>query len=106
MLKPLIGQAGAAAAARQFWLLFVILNVAAAVGLVIYDRIFAQETPRTRELARKVMLGIYLLLLALGVLFVRSAVFGGSEVSYKTLVQAVIMLLLGASGTLVSLRKT
>ena len=51
------------------------------------------------------MLGIYLLLLALGVLFVRSAVFGGSEVSYKTLVQAVIMLLLGASGTLVSLRR-
>ena len=105
MLKPLIGQAGAAAAARQFWLLFVVLNVAAAVGLVIYDRIFALETPRTRELARKVMLGIYLLLLALGVLFVRSAVFGGSEVSYKTLVQAVIMLLLGASGTLVSLRR-
>jgi len=105
MLKPLIGQAGAAAAARQFWLLFVVLNVTAAVGLVIYDRVFARETPQTRELARKVMLGIYLLLLALGVLFVRSALFGGSEVSYKTLVQAVIMLLLGASGTLVSLRK-
>ena len=105
MLKPLVGHPGAAAAARQFWLLFVVLNITAAVGLVIYDRIFAKETPQTRELARKVMLGIYLLLLALGVLFVRSAVFGGPEVSYKTLVQAVIMLLLGASGTLVSLRK-
>ncbi len=105
MLKPLVGQAGGPAAARSFWLLFVVLNVAAALGLVIYDRIFAKETPQTCELARKVMLGIYLLLLALGVLFVRSALFGGSEVSYKTLVQAVIMLLLGASGTLVSLRK-
>jgi len=105
MLKPLIGQAGGPAAARSFWLLFVVLNVGAAVGLVVYDRIFAQDTPRTRELARKVMLGIYLLLLALGVLFVRSALFSGPEISSKTLVQAVIMLLLGASGALVSLRR-
>ncbi|WP_306591673.1 MFS transporter [Geothrix sp. 21YS21S-4] len=105
MLKPMIGQPGAAAAARTFWLIFVALNVVAAVGLVVYDRLFAEDTPRTNAQARKVMLGIYVLLLAGGVLFVRSALFGGAEVSYKTLVQAAIMLALGASGTVVSLRK-
>lgn len=105
MLKPVVGQPGAAAAARTFWLLFVALNIVAAVGLILYDRFFAADTPETNEKARKIMLGIYLLLLALGLLFVWSAVFSGPAVSYKTLVQAVIMLALGAGGTAVSLRK-
>ena len=105
MLKPLVGQPGAAAAARTFWLIFVGLNILAAAGLIIYDRVFAADTPATNEKARKIMLGIYLLLLAAGLLFVRSAVFAGPGISYKTLVQAVIMLLLGAGGTAVSLRK-
>jgi hypothetical protein len=105
MLKPLIGQPGAAAAARFFWLLFVALNVLAAIGLVFYDRVFAADTPETNEKAQKVMLGIYILLLVAGLLFLRSSLFGGAEISYKTLVQALIMLLLGAGGTVVSLRK-
>jgi len=105
MLKPLVGQPGAAAAARTFWLLFVALNVVAAIGLIFYDRVFAEDTPATNEKARKIMLGIYALLLVAGLLFVRSALFGGAEISYKTMVQAVIMLLLGAGGTAVSLRR-
>ena len=105
MLKPLIGQSGAAAAARTFWLIFVALNTVAAVGLIAYDRVFAEDTPETNEKARKVMLAIYVLLLVAGVLFLRSSLFGGAEISYKTLVQAVIMLLLGAGGTLVSLKR-
>ena len=104
MLKPLVGQPGGPAAARIFWLLFVALNVLAAVGLIFYDRIFSEDTPETNEKARKIMLGIYVLLLVAGVLFVWSAV-SGDSVSYKTLVQAVIMLALGAGGAIVSLRK-
>jgi dipeptide/tripeptide permease len=106
MLKPLVGQAGGPAAARTFWLIFVALNVLAAVGLIFYDRVFAADTPETNEKARKIMLGVYVLLLALGLVFVWAALWGGSTVSYKTLVQAVIMLLLGAGGTAVSLRKS
>lgn len=105
MLKPLIGQSGAATAARTFWLIFVVLNVMAAIGLIVYDRIFAADTPETNEKARKVMLAIYGLLLLAGLLFLRSSLFGTAEVSYKTLVQAVIMLLLGTGGMAVSLRR-
>ena len=104
MLKPLVGQPGAAAAARLFWLMFVALNILAAVGLVFYDRVFAADTPETNTKARKVMLGIYVLLLGLGLLFLWFAVFGGTEISYKTMVQAFIMLILGAGGTAVSLK--
>lgn len=105
MLKPLVGQPGGPAAARTFWLLFVALNVLAAAGLVIYDRLFAEDTPETNARARKVMLGVYGLLVLAGLLFLGSALFGGPEVSYKILVQAAIMLLLGAGGVVVSLRK-
>ena len=105
MLKPLIGQPGAAAAARAFWLIFVALNIVATIGLVVYDRIFSEDLPETNAKARKVMLGIYALLLVAGLLFLGSSIFGGAEISYKTLVQAVIMLLLGAGGMVVSLRK-
>ncbi|MBI3488796.1 MAG: MFS transporter [Acidobacteria bacterium] len=105
MLKPVVGLPGAAAAARKFWLIFVALNICAAIGLVIYDRMFAQDTPETNAKARKIMMGIYGLLLAAGLLFLHSSIFGGAEVSYKTLVQAVIMLLLGAGGMVVSFAK-
>lgn len=105
MLKPLVGQPGAAATVRLFWLIFVALNVLAAVGLVVYNRIFAVDTPATREKARKVMLAIYSLLLVLGLAFLGTSLFGGETVSYKTLVQAVIMIALGGAGALVSLRR-
>jgi dipeptide/tripeptide permease len=105
MLKPVVGTPGAAAAARNFWLIFVALNIVAAIGLVFYDRVFAQDTPETNAKARKVMIGIYGLLLTAGLLFLRSSIWGSAEISYKTMVQAAIMLLLGAGGMAVSLRK-
>jgi dipeptide/tripeptide permease len=105
MLKPLVGKPEGPAAARTFWLIFVALNAVAAVGLVLYDRVFAADTPETNEKARKVMLGIYTLLLVTGALFMRSSVFGGAEISWKTFVQALIMLALGAGGAFVSLRR-
>ena len=50
------------------------------------------------------MLLIYAFLLLAGGLFLWSSI-SGAVVSYKALIQAVIMLLLGAGGTAVSLRK-
>jgi dipeptide/tripeptide permease len=103
-LKPLVGRAGTEAATRGFWLVFVVLDVAAMVGLVAYNRVFAADTPVTNEKARKVMVAVYgLLLLAGGSFFVRALT--GPEASPRTLVQAVIMLALGGGGMAVSLRR-
>lgn len=103
-LKPLVGQSGTEAATRGFWLVFVVLDVTAMIGLVAYDRIFAADTPATNEKARRVMVGVYALLLLLGAAFlVRSL--SGPEMSPRTLVQAVIMLALGGGGMAVSLRR-
>ncbi|MCE1229291.1 MAG: MFS transporter, partial [Firmicutes bacterium] len=105
LLKPVVGQPGAVVAARTFWLIFVGLNIAAAVGLIIYNRIFAEDTPRTRELARWVMLAIYLLILGTGIAFLWAGI-TAQPASPKIIVQASIMLLLGAGGAMVSLKKT
>jgi dipeptide/tripeptide permease len=101
-LKPLAGTAGGFAATRQFWLLFVLLDVFAVVGLFFYNRAFAQDTPEASAKARVIMIGLYGLFVVVGLFFLWMALFGGEEISYKTLVQAVILTALGIGGVLIS----
>jgi POT family proton-dependent oligopeptide transporter len=105
MLKPLVGQAGIEGNLRNFWLIFAGLGVLATAGLMSYNRFFAADTPRTNSRARQIMIGIYSLLVILGALFFYSSVFGGATVAYKTMVQASIMVLIGAGGLVISLKR-
>jgi vacuolar-type H+-ATPase subunit I/STV1 len=104
MLKPLVGQAGIRDSLRNFWLIFAALDVVAIVGLLLYNRFFAADTPETNRAARRIMLGVYVLLVALGAWFFYSAGFSAATVNYRTMVQAVIMLLIGTGGVLISAR--
>jgi dipeptide/tripeptide permease len=105
MLKPLVGQTGIESNLRNFWLIFAGLGVLATAGLMLYNRFFAIDTPQTNSRARQIMMGIYSLLAALGGWFFYTSVFGGETVAYKTMVQASIMLLLGAGGLVISLKR-
>ncbi|HYN44266.1 MAG TPA: MFS transporter [Thermoanaerobaculia bacterium] len=105
-LKPLIGKPEALVATRNFWLLFVLLDVFAVVGLFFYNRSFAHDTPEANAKARAIMIGLYSLFIVVGAFFLWKALFGGSEISYKTLVQALILTLLGAGGVLISRKST
>ena len=53
-----------------------------------------------------IMIGLYSLFVVVGVFFLWMALFGGEEVSYKTLVQAFILTLLGVGGVLISRSRT
>jgi len=97
MLKPALGTPRAGAQARLFWLLFAVLDVVAAAGLVVFARRFGENTAETRQRAARVMTGVYALIGLLGVAFLIAAV-TTSPVQYKTAVQAVIFLLLGGGG--------
>ena len=77
----------------------------AVVGLLAYNRVFAVETRANRRLARQIMIGVYTLLLALGAWYFYSSTFRGEAVVYRTMVQAVIMLVIGAGGIAVSMRE-
>jgi hypothetical protein len=104
MLKPVIGSPEAFAATRSFWLMFAVLDVVAAVGLILFARAFTADTPETRRRARAVMSGVYALILFVGVVFCYTAL-SSSPMQYRTLVQSIIFLALGAGGLVVSLRK-
>ena len=104
-LKPLKGTAAGFDASRKFWLLFVLLDVVAVVGLVLYNRFFANDTPEANARARTIMTVLYGLFVVVGGFFLWKSLFGGPEISYKTLVQALILALLGVGGFLVSRRK-
>jgi dipeptide/tripeptide permease len=97
MLKPALGTPRAGAQARLFWLLFAVLDVVAAAGLVVFARRFGEDTAETRQRAARVMTGVYALIGLLGVAFLIAAV-TTSPVQYKTAVQAAIFLLLGGGG--------
>jgi len=104
LLKPLVGQAGVRETLRNFWLVFAALDVVAILGLLLYNRFFSADTPRTNRLARQIMIGVYSLLIALGAWFLYRAGFAAATVNYRTIVQAVIMLLIGSGGVLISFR--
>jgi len=105
MLKPLVGQTGIENNLRNFWLIFAGLGVLATAGLMLYNRLFAADTPQSNSRARQIMMGIYSLLVILGAWFFYSSVFGGATVAYKTMVQASIMVLIGAGGLVISLKR-
>ncbi len=104
ILKPIVGQPDAGETVRLFWLLFAGLDIAAVVGLTFYNRSFALDTPETNARARTIMIGVYLLLLLIGAWFLYTSVFAGAEVSYKTMIQAIIMLFIGGGGVAISLK--
>ena len=104
MLKPVVGTPEAFATTRMFWLMFAVLDVIAAVGLILFARAFTADTPDTRRRARTVMSGVYALILLVGFGFFYAAV-SSSPAQYRTLVQSIIFLALGAGGLIVSLKR-
>ena len=105
MLKPLVGTVGIENEVRKFWLTFAAMGVVAVVGLIIYNRFLAHDTPETRQLARRVMLAVYTLLLAAGAGFFYASVADPGAIQYKTMTQAIILVLIGGGGLLISLRR-
>ena len=97
MLKPALGTPEADARARTFWLLFAVLDVVAAAGLVLFARSFGTDTVETRRRARAIMRLVYAAVLLIGGVFLYVA-FSSTPVQARTAVQAAIFIALGAGG--------
>ena len=103
MLAPVVGTEAAAARTTLFWSLFAALDVVAVVGLILFARAFGEDTPDTRRRARRVMFGVYGLILLLGLAFAAVA-FTADPIQVRTAVQALIFLALGGGGLAVNAR--
>jgi dipeptide/tripeptide permease len=104
ILKPLVGTDSAGSEIKLFWLTFAGLGIVAMTGLLLYDRFLSTETPSANSISRKIMLGVYIALIILGFYFLYLSTFSGQEISFKTLVQASIMLIIGIGGIIITLR--
>jgi dipeptide/tripeptide permease len=105
ILKPLVGQTDIETELRNFWMIFALLGFIAMAGLFLYNKNFSEDTPATNARARTIMMGVYVVVVIIGGWFFYSSVFSAATISYKTMVQSVIMILLGASGIIISLQK-
>ncbi len=97
-LKPLVGQIGIESELRTFWLIFAAMGVLTMFLLILYNKVFGEDTEQTRAKARKVMIIIYaaLILLAIAMpVFVAST---KGAIPPKTWIQSGIMLAVGIGG--------
>jgi hypothetical protein len=91
---------------KSFWLIFAVLGIFCLAGMLLYNRFFSKDTPETNQLARKIMLGIYIVLALAGVYFFVLAIFLSAQVQWKIFVQALILLALGGGGIAISLKRS
>jgi dipeptide/tripeptide permease len=105
ILKPLVGTPDPRGDIQGFWLVFAALGVVAMIGLMLYNKYFALDTPSTSARARSIMIGVYSVLILAGIWFLYQSLFGGTVIAYRTAIQATIMLLLGTGGMLISFRR-
>lgn len=103
LVSPVLGTAQAQGRASQFWLILMVLDIAAAGTMIVFHRKLGKDTARTRQQAQTAMTVVYALIGVLGALFGYSA-FSSSPMQYKTLTQAAIFLTLGIGGLLSSRR--
>jgi MFS family permease len=90
---------------RYFWMIFAVLGVVCLMGMLLYNRFFAEDTPETNRRAWKIMLGLYVILTGAGIYFFVKALFLAPQIQWKTVVQSIIMLALGGGGITLSLKR-
>ena len=94
-----------AAAICRFWLIFAVLGVVCLVGMLLYNRFFAEDTPKTNRRAWKIMLGIYFIFCVAGIYFFLQATFLAEQTQWRMMIQSLILLILGSGGIFLSFKR-
>ncbi|MBZ5497434.1 MAG: MFS transporter [Acidobacteriia bacterium] len=97
MIEPVLRTNAIGGRSTLFWLLFAVLDVCAALGLILFFRKFGSDTADTRRRAARAMNVAYGLIGLLGLAFLVLGV-TAQPIQYRTVVQAVIFLTLGVGG--------
>jgi len=116
MLKPLAPDSDALASGaalssqalghiKIFWMIFAGLGGVCLLGMILYNKFFSEDTPESNRISRKIVIAIYALLGAGGAYFAFHSIFLADEIQWRTLVQSMILLLLGAGGLRITFKK-
>ncbi len=90
---------------RFFWLIFAALGGVCLLGMLLYNRFFSEDTPKTNRQAWKIMLGLYSVFSLAGLYFFIYSLFLVPEIQWRTFVQALILLGFGGGGLSIGLRR-
>jgi MFS family permease len=90
---------------KVFWLIFALLGIVCLLGMLLYNKYVSEDTPETNRRAWKIMLGIYFILAASGLYFFIYSLFLADQIQWRTLIQSLILLLMGGGGMRISLKK-
>jgi len=97
-LKPLVGQPGVGSTLTTFWIIFAALGVLTMFLLILYNKVFGEDTHETRAKARRVMIIIYFVLIGLSIAMPAFVASSKGSIPPKTWIQSGIMLAVGVGG--------
>ncbi len=97
-LKPLVGKTGIEYQLRNFWIVFAALGVVTMFLLALYNKVFGVDSAETRAKARRVLIIIYFVLIAISIAMPIFVVSTKGAVPPKTWIQSGIMMAVGISG--------
>jgi dipeptide/tripeptide permease len=103
MIEPVLGTAALGTRTTLFWLIFAVLDVCAAAALVLFFRKFGEDTPQTRHSAARTMQLVYGLIALIGAAFLVAGI-TADPVQIRTVVQALIFIVLGLGGIVINRR--
>jgi len=103
MIEPVLGTAAVDARTTIFWLIFAVLDVCAALALVLFFRRFGEDTPETRLAAARTMQLVYGVIALMGAAFLVVGL-TADPVQIRTVVQALIFVTLGGGGIVINRR--
>lgn len=90
---------------KVFWMIFAVLGIVCLAGMLLYNKYFSEETPETNRRAWKIMMGIYCILFASGLYFFIYSLFLTDQIQWRTLVQSLILVIMGGGGIKISLKR-
>jgi POT family proton-dependent oligopeptide transporter len=102
MLKPL--EPHALGQIRIFWMIFAVLGVVCLLCMLLYNKFFSEDTPESNRRARMIMMGLYGILALAGLYFLFYSLILADQIQWRTMVQALILLILGGGGIRISLK--
>jgi len=89
---------------RLFWLIFAVLAVFCVIGLLWYNKHFSKDTPEANRRAWRIMMGIYVALVIIGIYFMVASLFLSAQIQWKMFIQSLIMLGFGGGGLRISFK--
>jgi dipeptide/tripeptide permease len=89
---------------KLFFMLFFVLGIVACCGLLLFNKYLSKDTLRNNQLSRKIVTGIYTLLILCGCFIILMSILKGQTQNYRAFAQSLIFIAIGIGGLVVTFK--